>query len=131
MRAIEGKSPWLAEKDGVNAAVKALTNFMALRCFASKNQSQTIRGYLAAIKYCHKMFAGWELPTSHCMVLAVGKGIDRAHGKSDVRPRVRMPLTWNMLTEGMDRAIEVGPEGSEIWRGFALSFHLLCRASEI
>ena len=65
------------------------------------------------------------------MVLAVGKGIDRAHGKSDVRPRVRMPLMRNMLAEGMDRVIEVGPEKSVIWRGLALSFHILCRASEI
>ena len=65
------------------------------------------------------------------LVLAVGKGIDRAHGKSDVRHRVRMPLIWNMLTEGMDRVIEVGPEESVIWRGLALSFHLLRRVSEI
>ena len=60
------------------------------------------------------------------MVLAVGKGIDRAHGKSDVRPRVRMSLTCNMLTEGMDRVMVVGPEESVIWRRLALSFHLLC-----
>ena len=58
MRAIEGTSSWLAEKEGVDAAVKALTNFMVLRCFASKIQSQTIRGCLAAINYFHKMFAG-------------------------------------------------------------------------
>ena len=62
---------------------------------------------------------------------AVEKGIDTVHQNSDVRPWVRMPLTWNMLTEGMDRVIEVGPEGSVIWRGLALSFHILCRASEI
>ena len=36
-----------------------------------------------------------------------------------------------MLAEGMDRVIEVGPEGSVIWRLRALPFHLLCRASEI
>ena len=100
--------------------------------FVFKNQSQTTRGYLAVIKCSHKMFAGWELPTFHCIVLAVGKGIDRAQGKSDVRPRVEMPLMWNMLTEVMDRVIEVGPEGSAIWRGLAfviLSFVL--QASEI
>ena len=36
LRAIEGKSPWLAEWDGVDAAVKELMKFMALRCFALK-----------------------------------------------------------------------------------------------
>ena len=93
LRAIEGKSPWLAEGDGVDAAVKELTKFMALRCFAFKNQSQTIRGYLSAIKYFHRMFGGWERPTSHCMVVAEGKGIDRAHGKSEIRPKVGKSLT--------------------------------------
>ena len=112
MRAIEGKSPWVAEKDGVDAAVKSLTSSMALRCFAFKNQSQTIQGYLVAIELFNKMFAEWKLPPSHCMVLAVGKGIDRAHGNSDVRPRFRMPLMWSMLIEAMDRVIEVGSEGS-------------------
>ena len=40
-----------------------------------QNQSQTTRGYLATIKYFY-MLGGWELPTSHRMVPAVGKGID-------------------------------------------------------
>ena len=111
LRTIEGKSPWLAEGDGVDAAVKELTKFMALRCFAFKNQSQTIRGYLSAIKYFHRMFGGWELPTSHCMVVAVGKGIDRAHGKSEIRRKVRKPLTWDLLTTGTESACELGTEG--------------------
>ena len=33
------------------------------------------------------------------MVVAVGKGIDIAHGKSDVRPKVRKPFTWDMLVQ--------------------------------
>ena len=131
LRAIEGKSPWLAEGDGVDAAMKELTKLMALRCFVFKKQSQTIRGDLSAIRYFHRMFGGWELPTSHCMVVAVGKGIDRAHGKSEIRPKVRKPLPWDLLTTGMKSACEVGTEGWVVWTGLALSFHLLCRASEI
>ena len=42
----------------VDVGVEALKSFMALRCFAFKNQSQTIRGYSAAIKYFNKMLAG-------------------------------------------------------------------------
>ena len=53
------------------------------------------------------------------MVLAVEKGIDSAHGKSDVRPRASIR---NTLTEGVDRVIEIGPEGSVIRRGLAWSF---------
>ena len=77
------------------------------------------------------MFQGWVLPSSHCMVVAVGKGIDRAHGKSEVRPKVRKPLTWDLLTKGMESLTDAGTEGWVVWSGLALSFHLLCRASEM
>lgn len=90
-----------------------------------------IRGYLTAIKYFHKMFAGWELPTSHCMVVAVGKGIDRAHGKSDVKPTVRKPLNWKILEQGRGLLFAMGTEGKVTWLGLALSYFLLCRASEL
>ena len=98
-RAAQEKSPWLVKTHGVEAAVVALTEFMALRCFTFKNQNTTIRGYLSAIEHYPKMFGGWELPTDHHMVVATGKGIDRAHGRSDVRPKVRKPLTWDMLVQ--------------------------------
>ena len=83
LRAMEGKSPWLAEGDRVDAAVEELTKFMAPRCFVFRNLRPTIRGYLSAVKYFHIMFGGWELPTSRSMVVAVGKGIDKALGKWD------------------------------------------------
>ena len=121
----------MVEGEGVDAAVRELTKLSALRCFTFKNQSQAIRGYLAAIEYFHKMYRGWELPTSHGMVVAIGKGIDRAHGKSEVRPKVRKPLTWDLLTKGMKSAAEVDTEEWVVSSGLALSFHLLCRASEI
>ena len=107
MRATEGKSPCLAENNGVDAAVEALTIFMALRCFAFKNQSQTIRGYLAA-KYFHKTVCGVGVAYVP-LHGACGRKRNRyrAHGKPDVRPRVKVTLTWNMFTEEMDRFIEV------------------------
>ena len=37
----------------------------------------------------------------------------------------------DVCTEGMDRVVKAGPEGSVIWRGLALSFHLLGGDSEI
>ena len=130
-RAAQGKSPWLLRTDGEEVAVVALTEFMALRCFTFKNQSTTIRGYLSAIKYYHKMFGGWDLPTDHHMVVAVGKGVDRAHCRSDVKPKVRKPLTWDMLVQGWGFFANRGREWSAVWMGLALSYHLLCRASEI
>ena len=130
-RQAKRKSPWLEMKDGEQAAVDALLEFMAFRCFVHKNQSGTIRGYLAAIKFFHRMYAGWDLPTAHCMVVAVCKGIDRAHGWSDVKPRTRRPLTWNVLLSGKASVWGMRVEGPVIWMGLAVSFLLLCRASEL
>ena len=121
-RAVHEKSPWLRKTDGTDTAVVPLTELMALRCFTFKNQSTTIRGYLSAIKYYHKMFGGWELPTENHMVVAVRKGIDRAHGRSDVRPKVRNPLTWDMLVQGWEILANCGHEWSVVWMGLALSF---------
>ena len=50
-RAKANLSPWLYEEDGIDSAVRELSVFMTSRCLAYKDQSQTIRGYLAAIKY--------------------------------------------------------------------------------
>ena len=131
-RAAQAKSPWLLKTDGADAAVVALTAFMALRYFTFKDQSTTIQGYLPAINYYHKMFGGWELPTNHHMVVAVGKGIGRAHGKSDVRPKVRKPLTtWDMLVQGWGIFANPGHEWSVVWMGPALYYYRLCRALEI
>ena len=65
------------------------------------------------------------------MVVAVGKGIDRAHGRSDERPKVRKLLTWDMLVQGCFFSAKRGQGWSVLWMGLALSYHLLWRASEI
>lgn len=45
------------------------------------------------------------------MVIAVGKGTDRAYGKSEVRPKVRKPLSWELPTKGSRSVAKVGTEG--------------------
>ena len=65
------------------------------------------------------------------MVTAVEKGIDGAHGKSEVRSKVRKPLSWDLLTKRRRSVAEVETGGWVIWSGLTLWFHLLCRASEI
>ena len=65
------------------------------------------------------------------MVVAVGRGIDGAHGRSDLRPKVRKPLIWDMLVQVWGFFANRGREWSAVWMGLALSYHLLCRASEI
>ena len=130
-QAAQGKRPWLLETEGTDAAVVALTEFMALRRFIFKNQSTTIRGYLSTIKQYHKMFGGWELSTDHHMVVAVGKGVGRVHGRSDVRRKVRKSLTWDILVQGWGIFANRDHELSVVWMGLALPYYLLCRVSEI
>ena len=102
---------------------------MASRCFIHDNRQSTVRILMAAIKFFHKMFAGCELPMSHCMIAAVGKGIDRAQGMSKNKAQVRLPLSWSLLSQG--RQALVGTEDGVMWLGLAVSYFLLCRASEL
>ena len=75
-RKAQGKGPWLQYNPAdPNRALSGLMEFMACRCHVHNNQRSTVRGYLAAIKFHHKMYAGWELPTSHCTSGDVRKGI--------------------------------------------------------
>lgn len=85
-RACQKKGPWLCDRDGKDCAARELTTLMVFRCFVREKQ-RPVKGYLAGAKYVHKIFAGWDLPTSHCRVFAVGKGIGRPNEKSDVTPR--------------------------------------------
>ena len=68
--------------DDPDVALNDLFEFVASRGFVHNHQQSTARGFLAVINVFHKMFTGWELPTSNCMILAAEKGIDRAHGMS-------------------------------------------------
>ena len=121
----------MAEIYNPDDVINALTEFMAMRGFVHKNQQTTVRGYLAAIKYFHKVYVGWDLPTTHGMIQAVGKGIDRAHASIHVKPHTRRPLTWPLLKQGRQLIIEEPEYGHVMWLGLALSYFLLCRVSEL
>ena len=104
---------------------------MACRCFVHNNQQTTVWGYLAAIKFFHKLYAGWELPPSHGMIVTVGKEIDRAHRISLKKVQVRLPLTWALLSQGKQVVASMVDEDHVMWLGLALSYFLLCRASAL
>ena len=125
-----GRGPWLNLLDK-SEVLTLLLEFMAYRLFSFNNQQFTVRGYLAAIKFFHKLYLGWELTTSHCMIAAAGKGIGRFRGMSGKNAQVRLPLTWSILAHGY-LAVTSSQEGGDVmWLGLALSYFLLCRASEL
>ena len=97
-RNTQGKGPWLHMLSNNDLFLAEVLEFMACRCFVHNNQQSTVRGYLAVINF-HKMHAGWELPTSHCMVVAVAKEIDKAHEMTTKWKPCSLPLTWSMLSQ--------------------------------
>ena len=108
-----------------------LLELMACRCYVHNDQQSTATEQLAAIKFFHKMFVECELPTSHAMTVAVGKGIDRAHGSTQKRVQVRLPLTWAPLAQERRAVTSMVEWGKVLWLGLALSYFSLCRASEM
>lgn len=127
----KGRGPWLHLIENESEVLTLLLEFMACRLFSFNNQQSTVRGYLAAIKFFHKLYVGWELTTSHCMIVAAGKGIDRFRGMSGKKTQVRLPLTWSILAHGYLTVTGLREGGDVMWFGLALSYFLLCRASEL
>ena len=76
-RTAQGRAPWSHTVDDHNEALTELLEFMTSRCVLHNNQQSTVRGY--RIFTFSKMFAGWELPLTHCINVAVRKGADKAH----------------------------------------------------
>ena len=126
----KGRRPWLYLLDK-SEVLSLLLEFMACRLFSFNNQQSTVRGYLAAIKFFHKLYLGWEMTTSHCMIAAAGKEIDRFQGMLGKNAQVRSPLTWSILAHGYLTVTSFQERGDVMWLGLALSYFLLCRASEL
>ena len=68
---------------------------------------------------------------SHCMITAVGKGIDQAQGLSKKKAQVRLPLSWSLLSQGRRALVNMEDGGRVMWLGLAVSYLMLCRASEL
>ena len=117
--------------DDPDKALNTLLEFTASRCFVHNNQQSTVRGYLAAINFFHKIFAGSEPPTSHCMIMAVGKEIDKAHGTAKKKNQARFPVRRAMLAQGREVVARLADGGYVMWLGLAVSYFFLCRASEL
>ena len=127
---MQAKEPWLHTLADPKGVFPDLLVFMASRCFVHNNRQSTVRGYLAAINLFHQRFAGWELPMSHCMIAAVGKGIDQAHGMSKKKAQVRLPLSWSLLSQGRQAVASMEDGGRVMWLGVAVSYFMSCRAPE-
>ena len=123
----KGRGSWLNLLDKSEVLTLLLEIHGLSTVFIFDNQQSTVRGYLAAITFFHKLYLGWELTTSHYMIAAAGKGTD----SGDVRKNahVRLPLTWSILAHEYLTVTSSQEGGDVLWLGLALSYFLLCRAS--
>ena len=55
-----GIKPWLHTLADPKEVLSDLLGFLASRFFVHNNRQFTVRGFLAAINFFHKIFAGWE-----------------------------------------------------------------------
>ena len=58
------------------------------------------------------------------MIVAVGKGIGHAHGSTQKKAQVRLPLTWALLAQGRQVVTSMVDGGKVMWLGLALSYFL-------
>ena len=65
------------------------------------------------------------------MIAAAGKEIERFRGMSGKNAHVRLPLTWSILAHEYLTVTSSQEGGDVMWLGLALSYFLLCRASEL
>ena len=98
--------------------------FMAYRCYVHNNQQSTGRKYLAAIMFFPQDVCRVRTSHTHCMIVAVGKGINRARGSSQKNAKVRLPLTWAILAQGRQVVTSMVDGGKVMWLGLALSYFL-------
>ena len=114
-------------------AVRLLRGFTMMLYDDRNNKASTIASKLSAINFFHKAVQGVELPIMHPYITTLKRGLKRTQseaGSHDVK--LRMQLTWPQLLAG-SKATQWGNVvgGTVMWYSLALSYWLLCRASEL
>ena len=93
----------------------ALIDFAAWCCASQDNQAGSISSELAVIQHFHRVDVGIELSIRSPLVNSVLQGISRSHTLAGTRPRVRLPISWDMLTKGQERISSWGSGGRVLW----------------
>lgn len=92
--------------------------------FVHTNQQSIIRGCLTAIKYYYTMYTGCEFPIYHCMIVAAGKRINRAHGMTPKKATARLCLIWSIWSQ-LQRGVTTMVAGEAVmWLELASSYFL-------
>ena len=98
--------------------------------FSRGNKASTIGGKLVAVQHFHRR-VGIELPMKHFIVKLVKAGIARESALTGEPQRIRRPISWVTLKQGLSMVPEWGEGGKVLWIMLAVSYFYFGRASEM
>ncbi|CAM9510376.1 unnamed protein product [Choristocarpus tenellus] len=123
-------SRWLDPKSQELDEMKTQAESVCYCCGCRGDQASIVKGKISTMKYFHKHFFNFQLPTQHFLLSSVLKGVSRSHTETGKRPRVRRPLTWSMIVDKpLDDFARKGRRVGEV--GVRFSFFFLASASEL
>ena len=108
-----------------------MIDFAAWCCASQDNQAGSISSKLAAIQYFHRVDVGIELSIRSPLIKSVLQGISRSHTLAGTRPRVRLPISWDVLIKGQKLISSWGSGGRVLWICLGMSYFFLARSDEV
>ena len=99
-----------------------LFEYVAYACATKKLPSATIESHLSAIKVFHGISRGFELDTTHPVIVTAVKGAARSHAKMGNQATVRRPVSWTMLFAGENLIPAWRNGGSVLYLALCASF---------
>ena len=124
------RSVYLDMDLGEEEVAKEIAKYMAHLYFSRGNKASTVEGKLVAVQHFHRR-VGIELPMKHFIVKSVKAGIARESALKGEPQRIRRPISWDMLKQGLPMIPEWGEGGKVMWLMLANSYFFLGRASEM
>ena len=114
-----GRSCWLEATASELEVVDELAEYMAYYCAVRGDRESTVAGKLMAVNFFHEQWMGKTLTLNHFRIKAVKEGIKRAHVEGGTQQRIKRPLSWEMVKEMKEAAMEWGVGGRVAWIGLA------------
>ena len=99
--------------------------------YCVEREAGTILSKLAAIQYCHRVDVGVELPIRSPLIMNTLQGISRSQTVAGTRPRVRFPISWDMMIAEQDLIPAWGSGGKVLWLCRGMCYFFFAKLDEV
>ena len=106
---------------GEEAVAREMAKYMSHLYFSRGNKASTVEGKLVAVQHFHRR-VGIELPMKHFIIKSVKAGIARESALKGEPQRIRRPMSWVILKQGLSIVPEWGEGGKVMWMMLAVSY---------